>query len=75
MIPTCRDEILTCPAETDFTPRLHAEINFRPGKTGQFSTCYIIILHINMYAFSLYFFFFCKHIIIQNLENLETYKI
>ena len=34
MIPVCRDEILTPPAETDFTARLHVEIRFRPGKVG-----------------------------------------
>ena len=47
MIPASQDEISTRPAETDFTPRLHVEIiKFRPGKTGQFSTCYLIILNI-----------------------------
>ena len=40
MIPACRDEILTRPAETDFTP--HVEIKFRPGKAGQFSTWNLI---------------------------------
>ena len=34
MIPGCRDEISTRPADADFTLRLHAEIKFRPGKTG-----------------------------------------
>ena len=38
MIPPSRDEISTRPAEIDFTLRLHVEIQFRPGKTGQFST-------------------------------------
>ena len=38
MIPACRDEISTRPAETDFTLRLHVENKFRPGKAGQFST-------------------------------------
>ena len=57
MIPACRDEISTRPAKTDFTPRLHVEIKFRPGKTGQFSTCYLIILNIILHAFSLDFFF------------------
>ena len=28
MIPTCRDEISTRPAETDFTRQLHVEIKF-----------------------------------------------
>ena len=42
MIPACRDEISTRPAETDFTLRLHVEIKFRPGKAGQFSICYSI---------------------------------
>ena len=32
MIPACRDEISTSPAEADFTLRLHVEIKFRPGK-------------------------------------------
>ena len=45
MIQACRDEISTRPAETDFTTQLHVEIKFRPGKTGQFSTCYLIILN------------------------------
>ena len=42
MIPACRDEILTRPAETDFKLRLHVEITFRPGKAGQFSTWYLV---------------------------------
>ena len=42
MIPACRDEISTRPAETDFTLGLHVEIKFRPGKAGQFSTWYLI---------------------------------
>ena len=42
MIPACRDEISTRPAETDFTLRLYVEIKFRPGKAGQFSTYYLI---------------------------------
>ena len=42
MIPACRDEIPTRPAETDFTLRLHVEIKFPPGKAGQFSTWYLI---------------------------------
>ena len=46
MIPACREETSTRPAETDFTLRLHAEINFRPGKAGQFSTWYLIILNV-----------------------------
>ena len=58
MIPTCRDEISTRPAETDFTTRLHVEIKFRPGKTGQFSTCYLIILNIICMHFLWIFFFF-----------------
>ena len=35
MIPACRDEISTCPAEADFTPRLHVEIKFRVGRVGK----------------------------------------
>ena len=42
MIPACGDEILTRPAETDFTLRLHVEIKLRPDKTGQFSTWYLV---------------------------------
>ena len=42
MIPACRDEISTRPAETDFTLRLYVEIKFRPGKAEQFSTYYLI---------------------------------
>ena len=42
MIPACRDEISTRPAETDFTLRVHVEIKFNPGKAGQFSTSYLI---------------------------------
>ena len=42
MVPVCRDEISTRPAEADFTLRLYVEIKFRPGKTGQFSTYYLI---------------------------------
>ena len=42
MIPACRDEISTHPAEVDITLRLHVEIKFRPGNAGQFSTWYLI---------------------------------
>ena len=35
IISACRDEVSTRPAETYFTLRLHVEIEFRPGKTGQ----------------------------------------
>ena len=38
MIPVCRDQISAPPAGTNFSLRLHVEIKFRPGKTGQFST-------------------------------------
>ena len=51
MIPTCRDEILTRPAEIDFT--LHVEIKFRLGKAGQSSTWYLI-----RFAFIFFGFFF-----------------
>ena len=34
MIPACRVEISTRPAETDFTLQLHVEIKLRPGKAG-----------------------------------------
>ena len=56
MTPACRDEISTRPAETDFTPRLHVEIKFRPGKTGQFFTCYLIILNMICMHFLRIFF-------------------
>ena len=42
MISACHDEILTRPAEADFTLQLHVEIEFRPGKAGQFSTLHWI---------------------------------
>ena len=42
MISASQDEISARPAETDFTLRLHVEIKLRPGKTGQFSTWYLI---------------------------------
>ena len=42
MIPACKNEISTRPAEKDFTLRLHVEIKFRPGKAGQFSNWYLI---------------------------------
>ena len=42
MIPESRDEISTRLAGTDFTLQLRVEIKFRPGKVGQFSTCYLI---------------------------------
>ena len=37
MIPVFLDEISTRSVGTDFTLRLHEEIEFHPGKTGQFS--------------------------------------
>ena len=64
MITACRAEISTRPAETDFTPQLHMETKFRPGKMGQFSSCYLIMLNI-IYMHFLWIFF-CKHIILQN---------
>ena len=57
MIPACREETSTCPAETDFALRLHAEIKFRPGKAGQFSTWYLIILNVICMHFLWIFFF------------------
>ena len=41
MILFCRVEISTDLVETDFTLRLHGEINFHPGKVGQVSTWYL----------------------------------
>ena len=41
MNPVCQDEVSTRPAGTDFTLRLHREIKFDPGKTGQFSTWFL----------------------------------
>ena len=43
LIPFCRDEISTLPAGTDFTLRLHGEINFQPGKAGQILFWYFFI--------------------------------
>ena len=57
MIPACRNEISTRPAETDFNSRLHVEIKFRPSKTGQFSICYLIILNTTCMHFLRNFFF------------------
>ena len=42
MNPVCRDQISTRPAETDFTLRLLREIEFHPGKLGQFSTWFLL---------------------------------
>ena len=41
MIPFCEDEISTRPARADFTPALHGEINFIPGRRDTFlpGTC------------------------------------
>ena len=44
MSPVCRDKISTRLAGTDITPRLHVEIEFRPGKAGQFSTWHLFRL-------------------------------
>ena len=41
MMSFCRNEISTRPAGTDFTLRLHEEINFHTGKLGQVSTWYL----------------------------------
>ena len=41
MIPVYQDEILTCPAGTDFIPRLHGEIKFHHDKERQFCTWYL----------------------------------
>ena len=63
MIRACRDEISTRPAETDFTSRLHVEIKFRPGKAGETSTWYLIVLNIICMEFLWSFFVsmsFCK---------------
>ena len=56
MISACRDEISTRSAETDFTLRLHVEIEFRPGNAGQSSTWYLIILNIISMHFLWIFF-------------------
>ena len=42
MILVCRNEISTCPAEMDFKLRLRGEIEFHPGKTGQFPIWYLL---------------------------------
>ena len=60
MIPACQDEILTRPAETDFTLRLHVEIKFRPGKAGQFCTWYLIRFACIFLGFLVVSMSFCK---------------
>ena len=49
VIPACWDRISARPGGTDFTLRFHVEIQFRPGKAGEFSTLYCLDLQ----AFSL----------------------
>ena len=56
MMPACWDEISTRPAKTDFTLQLHVEIKFRPGKAGQTSTWYLIVLNIICMQFLWIFF-------------------
>ena len=51
MIPDCQDEISTHSAETDFILQLPMEIKFRPGKGGQFSTCYLIRFALIFFGF------------------------
>ena len=63
MIPVCQDEILTRPGGTDFTLRLHVEIQFRPGKAGKFST-----LHLFRFACIFFEFFFVK-MSVYKIEN------
>ena len=41
MISVYQDEIPTRPVETDLAARLHGEIKFHPGKSGQCSTWYL----------------------------------
>ena len=41
MVPAFRDQILTRPAGTDFTLRLHGENNVHPGNGEQVSTWYL----------------------------------
>ena len=60
MISACHDEILTRPAETDFTLQLYVEIEFRPGKAGQFST--------------LHWIRFCKHFLWICFVSMLFYK-
>ena len=42
MILVYRDEISTLPAGTGFNLQLPVEIEFRPGKAGQFSTWHLL---------------------------------
>ena len=53
MNPVCQDQISTRPAETDFTLRLLKEIEFHPGKLGQFSTWFLLKFEFFFFNFSL----------------------
>ena len=66
MIPVCRDEISTCPAGTDFTPRLHVEIKFCPGNGEQFSTW-----HLFRFVYIFFEFFFVS----MSVYEIENPKI
>ena len=66
MIPACRDEILTRPAETDFTLQLHVEIKFRPSKAGQFSNWYLI-----RFAYIFFGFFFVSMLFYKTEDDFH----
>ena len=53
MIPVCRDEILTRPAGTDFTLRLHGEMNFNLAWRNSFPLAICLDLHTFSFNFSL----------------------
>ena len=75
MIPACRDEISTHPAETDFTLQLHVEIRFRPGKAGLFSTCYLIRFACAFFGFfSVSMLFYKTEDISQQIKRLDINK-
>ena len=54
MNPVCQDQISTRPAETDFTLRLLREIEFHPGKLGQFSTWFLLKFEFFFFLISLW---------------------
>ena len=51
MIPVCRNEILACPAGTDFILRLHGESNFISARQDSFPTS----ICLEMFTFSFNF--------------------
>ena len=63
MIPVYGDEISPHPGGTDLILRLHVEIEFRPGKVGQFSTCHLFRSVCN------FFDFFFVTMLVYEIEN------